>query len=118
MASKTRRSASTVITEARAPRSEDLARRQRNYLILMAFRVACIVAMFAVPGIWRWLLLAGAALLPGIAVIIANNIDQRTTKVTPHEAHNKALPQSSEQVVPGEVVDDLPPVTSPLHEQS
>lgn len=106
MATKARRSASTVITEARAPRSEDLARRQRNYLILMSFRVICIVSMFAVPGIWRWVLLAGAAFLPGIAVFIANNMDQRTTKVAAHETERKALPPSAEPVVPGEVVDE------------
>lgn len=106
MATRTRRSTSTVITEARAPRSEDLARRQRNYLILMFFRVVCIVTMFAVPGFWRWVLLAGAAFLPGIAVFIANNMDQRTTKVVARDTERKALPPSTDPVVPGEVVDE------------
>lgn len=107
MATASRRSASTVITEARAPRSEDLARRQRNYLILMAFRVICIVSMFFVPGIWRWLLLAGAAILPGIAVLIANNIDVRTTRVPANDSANRQITASTDdQVVPGELVTD------------
>ncbi|NLT30829.1 MAG: DUF3099 domain-containing protein [Propionibacterium sp.] len=106
MATSTRRPTSTVITGARAPRSEDLARRQRNYLLLMMFRVICIVSMFFVPGVWRWVLLAGAAFLPALAVLIANNVDIRTPQPVPDEPVLKALPaHHSDHVVPGEVVD-------------
>ncbi|MGJ3507194.1 DUF3099 domain-containing protein [Enemella sp. A6] len=107
MAKAIQRPTSTVITGARAPRSEDLARRQRNYLVLMAFRVACIVGMVFVPGIWRWVLLLGAAVLPALAVLIANNVDIRTPAPVPDEPQYKAIPaQHSDHVVPGEVIDD------------
>lgn len=66
-----------VITDARSGASEDLARRQRRYTITMAFRTACFIAMIFVPGVFRWILFACAAFLPYIAVIFANQANQR-----------------------------------------
>ena len=43
----------------------------------MLFRLACFVAIFFVPGVWRWVLGAGAVFLPYIAVILANQVDNR-----------------------------------------
>jgi len=40
---KSRRDTAHLVTEARKPRSEDIADRERRYLIMMAFRVACFV---------------------------------------------------------------------------
>ncbi|MBO0813002.1 MAG: DUF3099 domain-containing protein [Microlunatus sp.] len=67
-----------LITDAQEGSSADLKQRQIRYVITMAFRVACFISMLWVPSPWRWFLLAGAVVLPYIAVIFANQADQRT----------------------------------------
>jgi hypothetical protein len=42
-AAQSRLDAAHLVTEARNPRLEDIAHRERRYLIMMAFRVACFV---------------------------------------------------------------------------
>lgn len=76
----------------------------------MSFRVVCFIAMIFVPGPARIALLVAAAILPAIAVLIANAVDKRTTKEDFVEAGapeaRQALPRDSTDVVHGEVVDD------------
>jgi hypothetical protein len=67
----------SLITNAQRPASDDLKSRQVRYGITMAFRVACFIAMIWVPSPYRWFLLGAAVILPYIAVIIANQADQR-----------------------------------------
>ena len=67
----------TVITDARGAASQEQATRQRRYAITMAFRTGCFIAMIFVPGVFRWVLFAGAVFLPYIAVIFANQAQQR-----------------------------------------
>lgn len=43
----------------------------------MAFRTACFIAMIFTPGVFRWILFAAAVLLPYVAVIFANQVDER-----------------------------------------
>jgi hypothetical protein len=53
--------------------ADDIAGRQRRYLISMAVRTACVIgAVAAGPGVLRWVLVAGAVLLPYVAVVFAN----------------------------------------------
>lgn len=66
------------ITTARSQRSEEIDGRVRGYLISMSVRVVCFGAAVAVgPGILRWILIAGAVLLPYVAVVMANASDLR-----------------------------------------
>lgn len=65
------------ITDAHQGSSADLKSREKRYGITMAFRVACFIAMIWVPSPYRWVLLAAAALLPYVAVLFANQADQR-----------------------------------------
>ncbi len=64
------------ITSAPVPRSEDIARRQKVYLIQMGVRVAAFVATVATWGhVPMWLsfvLVVGAVVLPYTAVLFAN----------------------------------------------
>ncbi|QIK76580.1 DUF3099 domain-containing protein [Nocardioides piscis] len=61
------------ITTAPSSASEDIAGRQRRYLVSMAIRTACVIGAVVVgPGILRWVLVAGAVLLPYVAVVLAN----------------------------------------------
>jgi hypothetical protein len=65
------------ITDAPVPLAEDLARRTRRYLVQMSIRVACFVGAVVVDHWTRWLLLAGAVVLPYVAVVLANGGRER-----------------------------------------
>ena len=70
------------ITSAPAPRSEDLARRQKIYLVQMVTRVLAFLATVATWGrvpLWLSLIfVVGAVVLPYTAVLLAN--EARTTR--------------------------------------
>ena len=66
-----------LITNAQRGASADLKSRQIRYTVTMAFRVACFIAMIWVPNPYRWFLLGAAVVLPYIAVLFANQADQR-----------------------------------------
>ena len=69
------------ITTAAASRNADLATRQRRYLYSMSLRTLCFVGAIiaSLAGVhWLWpILIAGALVLPYIAVVMANAV---TTK--------------------------------------
>jgi hypothetical protein len=67
-----------LITSARVGTSLDTDARRTRYLWTMAVRVACFIAATVTPMPWNLLLLLAAAVLPTIAVMLANAIDQRT----------------------------------------
>jgi hypothetical protein len=61
------------ITTASTSRNAEIAARQRRYIWSMGVRTVCFVAAIAVgPGWLRWVLVAGAVLLPYVAVVMAN----------------------------------------------
>lgn len=62
----------TVITTAPPSPAQDVGRRERRYLIQMGTRVACFAAAVAIDHWTRWLFVAGAVVLPYIAVVLAN----------------------------------------------
>ena len=72
-----RRGSAPLITDARMGTSEEMSSRIRLYTITMAFRAACFLAMIFVEGVFRWVLFGCAVLLPFIAVIAANQVNQR-----------------------------------------
>lgn len=61
-----------TITEAQRGLSTEQVGRQRRYLISMGIRTACVLAAIVIPGWPRWLFIAGAVVLPYLAVVIAN----------------------------------------------
>ncbi|WP_203337906.1 DUF3099 domain-containing protein [Nocardioides limicola] len=71
------------ITTAAPSRAEEIAGRQRRYLISMAIRTACVIgAVWVGPGVLRWFLFAGAVFLPYVAVVMANATDRRPREGT------------------------------------
>ena len=76
MAEMAHRSSPTVITDARMGTSEEMSSRIRRYTITMAFRAACFISMVFVEGVFRWVMFACAVVLPFIAVIAANQVNQ------------------------------------------
>lgn len=61
-----------TITGAQTGISQDQKGRQRTYLIGMGLRTSCFVLAIITNGPIRWVLVAGAILLPYFAVVIAN----------------------------------------------
>lgn len=86
-----------------------MATRIRRYTITMAFRMACFLSMLFVHGWPRWALLACAVFLPYIAVVMANQSDQRSRSNTVEPGAPNDAPQLTTgepvDVVPGEVVE-------------
>ncbi|GAB3788446.1 DUF3099 domain-containing protein [Nocardioides ungokensis] len=65
------------ITTAASSRAEDIAARQKRYLLSMGIRSACFVGavvagIAGVDWLWPWLI-AAALILPYVAVVMANN---------------------------------------------
>jgi hypothetical protein len=67
-----------LITSARIPKSLDADQRMHRYLASMAVRVACFITGCFAPFPFNIALFVGAAVIPGVAVILANAIDLRT----------------------------------------
>jgi hypothetical protein len=71
-----RRDRAQVVTEARRSLSDDIAFRQRRYLIMMGVRVACFVLAFVLfvnhAGWLTAIPAVGAIIIPYFAVIFAN----------------------------------------------
>lgn len=66
-----------VVTAAAEPLSVEQRRRVRVYVASMAVRTACFVGAIFTPGVLRWILIAGAVVLPYFAVVIANQLARR-----------------------------------------
>jgi hypothetical protein len=93
-----------TITGAQRALSDEQTGRTQRYLISMALRTACFIAAIVVPGWPRWVLIAGALVLPYFAVVIANAGRENDE---PGEAHvadfePNALPSSDTAVEGGD----------------
>jgi hypothetical protein len=60
------------ITTAPVSRKDELAHRQRRYVISMTIRTFCFIGAVVAHGWIRWVLVVGAFVLPYIAVVMAN----------------------------------------------
>ena len=96
----------TIITDAGRSQSLELEERQKRYLITMGIRTGCFLAFLIVPGWWKVATLIAAAVLPAIAVLLANNVDHRPPATLPPEdgADRPALPAG--EVLPGTIEED------------
>ncbi|EOD66859.1 DUF3099 domain-containing protein [Amycolatopsis vancoresmycina] len=68
-----------LITTAAPSAGEQLARRRRKYVVMMACRIPCLVLAGLTAHVW-WLALAFLAIsvpLPWAAVLIANDVPAR-----------------------------------------
>lgn len=61
-----------TITSARRALREDVDRRTHRYLLSMSIRTACLLLAVFIEGPLRWVFLAGAIVLPYVAVVLAN----------------------------------------------
>jgi len=61
------------ITTASTSAAEDIAARQKRYVLAMSFRTVCFVAAIFVTITWaRVVLIVAALVLPYVAVVMAN----------------------------------------------
>jgi Protein of unknown function (DUF3099) len=89
------------VTSAPEARTEDQARRLKQYLITMAIRTICFVLLVVIDAWYRWIFAVGAVFLPFVAVVAANAVMPRVAgRVRP------VLPQA----------DATPQITSGPHE--
>jgi len=90
------------ITSAPTSPMEDLAMRTRRYLWTMGVRTVCFIGAIVVPGWPRWVLVAGAVLLPYLGVVGANAGRERvaTTTLEPVTHAYAALPAGSPSGTP------------------
>lgn len=61
-----------AITSVRRALAEDVHDRTVRYLVSMGIRTACLLLLLVVPYPWLWLCVVGAAVLPLLAVMVAN----------------------------------------------
>jgi hypothetical protein len=66
------------ITGAPKSRTDDVRTREVRYLISMGIRTACFIGAFVTQGVFRWVLIVAAVLLPYVAVVVANAGRERT----------------------------------------
>jgi len=102
-----RRATAQLVTEAARPRSEDIAYRERRYLIMMGIRVGCFIltiVLFAAGAGWLAAIPAvGALVIPYFAVVFANG-GREPTSTRGFRAYEPNLPQRyspPEQTSPG-----------------
>ncbi len=72
------------ITTASAGAGADIDSRQKRYVITMGIRTLCFLAVavlaisHAGPGWLPWIFIAGAVILPYVAVVMANAADTKS----------------------------------------
>jgi Protein of unknown function (DUF3099) len=97
------------VTAARTGTSDDLAQRQRRYLISMTIRTLCFVLAVVVHGPARWVFVAAALILPYIAVVMANAVGSGSGAAPTAFVPAQSALGSAQRTV----LDDTPPVRKP-----
>jgi hypothetical protein len=96
MVHKTHRRDVTLVTDAQRPMSEDIAFRERRYLLMMAIRVVCfIVAVVLFVAHQHWLAAIpaiGAIVIPYFAVVFANG-GREPSKSSGFQIYEPNLPE-------------------------
>ena len=71
------------ITSAPGPHTQDMTHRMKVYALQQGLRVVCIIGVVVVPVLWvRIVLAVGAAVLPWIAVMLANRGADRSERTS------------------------------------
>lgn len=88
------------VTGVRRGTSDDLALRQRRYLISMSIRTVSFVLAVVTHGPVRWIFVAAALILPYIAVVMANAVGSQSAEApTPYVPQQAALDTAERQAI-------------------
>lgn len=106
------------ITDARTAHTDEMHTRMVKYTVSMSIRLVCLFLLFFVHGWLMWVVIAGAVVLPWIAVVIANG-GSDTNNMTgsdsvytdaPRQQLESGPPQARDSaetaVLHGEIIDD------------
>ncbi len=83
------------ITDAPISTADEIAARQRRYLLSMGLRTLCFVGAIVVGSGWlRWVLVVAALVLPYVAVVMANAASPKVAGTMPAgpDLQRKSLP--------------------------
>ncbi len=102
----------TIVTSAGRSHSEDIALRQRRYVLTQSLRIVCVLlaALLPVSLAWKGVFMAGAVLLPWFGVVMANagptvGRRRKTAIVDGHLTDTLPEPELRLAIEPGRVVD-------------
>ncbi|MFL6101316.1 MAG: DUF3099 domain-containing protein [Actinomycetales bacterium] len=88
------------VSGVRRGTSDDLAQRQRRYLISMSIRTVSFVLAVVTHGPLRWIFVAAALILPYIAVVMANAVGSGSVPApTPYVPQQAALDTARRQAI-------------------
>lgn len=96
---RTKESSTYRITTARKSVADDQAARVRGYVISMTIRIVCFLLAVVTTGVIRWLFVAGALVIPYIAVVYANGGRERSDEApdTLRPALDRELPSGMDR---------------------
>ncbi|WP_406287744.1 DUF3099 domain-containing protein [Embleya sp. NBC_00896] len=114
---KNAKSAVYQISGARKGLTEDVAGRQRRYVISMSIRTVCFIGAVFTPSPWRWILVAGALFLPYIAVVVANAGREPTSNAPVQAQIVPPLPPKALEPPPGAVLTSAERETLHAHSE-
>lgn len=94
-----------VVTSAGLSHTEDIALRQRRYILTQGVRIVCVILATAlpIPVVYKGALLLGAIALPWFGVVMANA--GPTVRRKNKTALRGAEPPPHLQIEPGRVID-------------
>ena len=97
----------TSITSARLSHTDDIALRQRRYVLTQSVRILCVVLATAlpVPVVWKIGFIFGAVALPWFGVVMANAGPTVSRKAKPRYVAPAATPSQHVAIEPGRVID-------------
>lgn len=106
MAHRTHQQDVALVTDAKRPLSEDIAFRERRYLLMMGIRVLCfavtIILFVAHAGWFSAIPAVGAILIPYFAVVFANG-GREPSNTRGFRVYEPNLPERFSE--PGEAAD-------------
>jgi len=98
------------VTSARLSHTDDIAVRQRRYVITQSLRIVCVIlaTTLPVPLVWKGVFILGAVALPWFGVVMAN-----AGPIVARRTRTSILQTPTEQPVriaiePGRVIDAEP----------
>ena len=97
----------TVVTSARMSHTDDIALRQRRYVITQCVRVVCVIAAALLPValVWKGLFMVGAVALPWFGVVMAN-AGPTVSRRRRHAMVDRAVDEPVRVAIePGRVID-------------
>ena len=99
------------ITSAGLSHTDDIALRQRRYVLTQSVRILCVILATAlpVPVVWKFLFILGAVVLPWFGVVMANAGPTVSRKAKTNQYTAPVVTQPVRTAIePGRVIDAEP----------